>query len=59
MIIVAWVKIWLIRRPQCWSNEVAYLSLQEGDGVVCLMHRGAVLSKDKKPTLWCPNYVWQ
>jgi len=33
--------------------------MKESDGVPCLMRRGAVLSKDKKPILRYQEYVWQ
>src|SRR6218665_2996826 len=45
--IVVWVQIRLIRRPQCWRNEVWHLSLQESDGVACSMRQCTVLLKDK------------
>src|SRR6218665_492762 len=43
------LQIWLIRRPQCWRNEVWHLSLQESDGVACSMRQCTVLLKDKTP----------
>src|SRR6218665_2548238 len=51
---VDWVQIRLIRRQQCWRNEVWHLSLQECDGVACSMLQFTVLLKDKTP----PWDIW-
>src|SRR6218665_301045 len=54
--IVVWIQIRLIRRPQCWRNEVRHLSLQESEGVACSMRQCTILLKDNtKP--WDFRYI--
>jgi len=47
-LVVHWVKIWTIRRPQVWCNEHGCLPFKKFDCVACAVHWSTVLLQDEE-----------